>query len=329
MAPYLFIGLMFAGFLHVAFTNNFIVKHLGAHSTFSIIKAALLGVPLPICSCGVIPMALFLRKSNATKGAVMSFLISAPQTGIDSIIATYGLLGPVFAVFRPIVALLVGILGGLIISISEKPKKQLNNILNNSCKICSKTDQHKHSIIEKLKAMLSYSYVSFLDDISLQLIIGIIISGLIGFFIPHNFFSDHINNNFLTMLLMIIVCIPMYVCATASIPIALSLIVKGISPGVAFVFLVVGPATNISTIILITSAMGKRFTFIYLSVMIISAIIAGYFLNAFFNYFYTNSITTLTHIHHNYHMIMYVFTIIFSIALILSLLRKSYKKFYA
>ncbi|MDY6915249.1 MAG: permease, partial [Candidatus Cloacimonadota bacterium] len=109
MAPYLFIGLLFAGFMHLIFTRNMIAKHLGDNNLLSVIKASILGVPLPLCSCGVIPTALYLRKQKASAGATISFLISTPQTGIDSIVATYGLMGPVFAIFRPIAAFITGI----------------------------------------------------------------------------------------------------------------------------------------------------------------------------------------------------------------------------
>ncbi len=286
MAPYLLLGLTFAGILHVLFSKDFIVKHLGRNSIGSVIKAAVLGVPLPLCSCGVIPTALSLRKSKASHGAVMSFLISTPQTGVDSIIATYGMLGPVFAVFRPIAALIMGAVGGLVARFAsggdgEGDAEQTNGG-GVECAVCGDTAEHRHGPLEKVRAMVTYAYGTFLDDISLQLVIGIVISGIISYAIPDGFFAKYVNSELVGMVAVIIAGIPLYVCATASIPIAAALMMKGLSPGVAFVFLAVGPATNAATIALVSSKLGRRFVSMYVSVMVIGSVLAGLALNATF-----------------------------------------------
>jgi uncharacterized membrane protein YraQ (UPF0718 family) len=283
MAPYLLLGLTFAGILHVVFSRALIMRHLGAGSLGSVVKAALLGVPLPLCSCGVIPTALSLRKSRASEGATLSFLISTPQTGIDSIIATYGLLGPVFAVFRPFAALVMGIVGGLSANLFE-PRGSAGETSSDGrgpdCTICPLERPHSHTPWERLRAMATYAYGEFLDDIALQLVVGIAISGAIAFAVPPAFFERAIGNELLAMGLMILGGIPLYVCATASIPIAAALMLKGLSPGAAFVFLAVGPATNAATITLIVNAMGKRIAAIYLGVIAACSIGAGFALNA-------------------------------------------------
>ncbi len=281
MAPYLMLGLVFAGILHVLFKKEFIVKHLGSNSFGSVLKASLLGVPLPLCSCSVVPTALSLRKNNASIGASVSFLISTPQTGVDSIAATYGMLGPVFAFFRPIAALIMGIVGGVVTNIVVKKSSVQSVAMPSSfpCVICKEPSEHTHSWLDKMRAMSRYACIDFLDDITIQLMIGIVIAGVLSFFIPPDFFVTYVNNDFLGMILMMLLGIPMYVCATASIPIALALMDKGLSPGAAFVFLACGPATNAATIALINKAMGTKIIGIYLGVIAVCSLAAGFALN--------------------------------------------------
>ncbi len=301
MAPYLLLGLTFAGVLHVLFSQDFVSRHLGGRGFSAIVKAAVLGVPLPLCSCGVVPTALSLRQSRASEGATVSFLISTPQTGIDSIIATYGMLGPVFAVFRPLAAFVMGIAGGLVtqaLAGRQPPAAAAVASPAKTCKLCPDPVPHHHSWPEKIIAMARYGYGDFLDDISRQLTIGIILSGVITYFVPDNFFSRYAGNQFLEMLLMIVGGIPLYVCATASIPIAYALILKGISPGAAFVFLAVGPATNMATITLIGNVMGKKVVAIYLAVITIFSLIAGCLLNGIIDLFYGGSLHLEQLAHH-------------------------------
>ncbi len=324
IAPYLFIGLTFAGLLHIFFKRDFIIRHLGKDDFLSVIKASILGVPLPLCSCGVIPTAMHLRKQRASKGATLSFLISTPQTGIDSIIATYGMMGPVFAVFRPLAAFVMGICGGMITNGLTKDDKEDQKIdaAVFECDTCEITAPHTHSILEKLTYGMKYAYLEFLDDISLQLVFGIVLAGIISFVIPENFFARYGGEGFIGMMLMIAFGIPLYVCATASIPIAVSLILKGISPGAAFVFLVVGPATNAATIAMIGNAMGKKIVVIYLSVISIFAILGGYALNFIFDVFGNEKDYSFLHQHQENSLILNILLILFSVILLMSLYRK-------
>lgn len=323
IAPFLFIGLTFAGFLHIFFKKNLIIKHLGSNNFTSVLKASILGVPLPLCSCGVVPTALYLRRQKASKGATLSFLISTPQTGIDSIIATYGLMGPIFAIFRPVAAFVTGIIGGVVTNLFTEKKKVVSNKIESSfeCNLCEIKTSHKHKVWEKLRAGFKYAFSEFLDDIAWQLIVGIILAGIISYAIPDDYFADFGGNGLAGMLIMIAFGIPLYVCATASIPIAVSLIAKGISPGAAFIFLVVGPATNIATITLIGKVLGKKMIAIYLSVISIFAVLGGFALNYIFRFVSFQS-GKMMHEHRSNNAILFGFMLLFSAALLISLYKK-------
>lgn len=335
MAPYLMIGLIFVGILHIFFSKELIVKQIGKNNISSVLKSAIFGIPLPLCSCGVIPSSVYMARNGASKPSVISFLISTPQTGIDSIIATYGMMGWVFAIYRPFAALFMGLFGGLIsIFISKSsnehsPIEAKKDIPEN---IDIETFQQPNDIKHKFKKMTKYAFVEFLDDISVQFLIGLVIAGLISYFIPDDFFRDStINSGFLGMLLMILISAPMYVCATASIPIAVSLLMKGFSPGVAFVFLAVGPATNAASFTIIVKVLGKKLALAYLFSIIISAIIFGYILDFIFNYFKIDQSIILSHIHHHnedsVNILFLTLSIIFFILLIASYYRKISEKF--
>ncbi|MBN2188690.1 MAG: SO_0444 family Cu/Zn efflux transporter [Chitinispirillaceae bacterium] len=283
MAPYFLIGLSIAGVLHILLKKEFIVRHLHTHGIGSVFKAALFGIPLPLCSCGVLPTALSLRKNGASEGATVAFLIATPQTGVDSIAATYALLGLTFAVFTPFSALTAGVVGGFVTLVWRSQRNVATGTASDvACNLCMQSGPHPHSLTEKIKGMASYAYREFLDDISIRLLAGIAISALIALLVPDDFFSRYLENDFLSMLVMIAVGIPVYICATASIPIALALIAKGLSPGAALVFLTAGPAANAATITLIASIMGRRVAAIYLGTIATMAIVNGTILNAVF-----------------------------------------------
>ncbi len=355
MSPYLLLGLAFVALLNIFVNKDLISKQIGDKSILSILKAALFGIPLPLCSCGVVPTTVYLHRNGASKASTLSFLISTPQTGIDSIIATYGLMGPIFAIFRPIAALIMGIIGGLVANIFEKneneeikPKakvnpKQINfNIIEQTSikkdTVCDDNCGEKNDEIANLPLKnriipsLKYAFIDFVDDISNQFIVGVIISGLIAFFIPESFFSDlGIGSGILGMLIMVAIGIPMYVCATASIPIALILIAKGFSPGVAFVFLATGPATNAASIAIIGKTLGKKITLIYLLTIIVSSIIMGTLLDLIFNYTgtietYRESLACHTDIIEGFDLKL-VFGIIFASLLIYNYIRKFHQKY--
>ena len=272
MSPWLLLGFLIAGLLHVFFPDGKINKLLGRSNMKSVLRAALIGIPLPLCSCGVIPTGISIYKNGASKGASISFLISTPQTGVDSILVTYSLLGLPFAVVRPIVALITGVFGGFFTNNLMPEDGQKTEITDNS-----KNSNGKHKNI--ISEIFNYAFVDFLQDIAKWLIIGLLLAALIAIFVPNDFFASYIHNDFLGMLIILAASIPVYVCATSSVPIAAVLLMKGISPGAALVFLMAGPATNAATISVIGNSMGKKTLFVYLGTLILGALLSGLFID--------------------------------------------------
>lgn len=312
MAFYLLFGFIIAGFLHVLFPKEKIMHSLGKPDFGSVLKSAIIGVPLPLCSCGVVPTAVSLYKQGASRGAVMSFLTSTPQTGVDSILATYGLLGPIFAVFRPIAAFVNGILAGIFTNIISKKDEvaRTSGFSDYCCAVCGReNDGHRHGFFAVIKKALSYSFGDFLDDIANWIILGIIIAGLIDLFIPREFFLKYTGSNLESMLLMVLVGIPLYVCSTGSIPIAVVMMMKGLSAGAALVFLVCGPATNAASLILITKTIGKKFALIFVLSIAVTSILMGFLLNYVFELFSVNPIEHISaarHVHNASNWFYYV-----------------------
>lgn len=338
ISPFLLLGLFFVGLLHIFFSKEFIIKHIGKDNLGSIVKASVLGVPLPLCSCGVIPTAIYMAKNGASKGAIISFLISTPQTGIDSIMATYGMLGWVFAIYRPIIAFVSGIVGGIIVNIfskeplnitvEEEEQIEASSCSSGSCdsSSCSTETPKKQNAFMRF---YHYAFVEFLDDIAVHFIIGIIISGLISFFIPDEFFIKYsLGSGILGMLVMIAVGLPMYICATASIPIAITLMMKGVSPGAAFVFLTVGPLTNAASMAILAKIFTKKLMLIYVTSASVIAIIAGLFLDLIVNTFGLQDLVipkmAAGHMHDGgfLHAIYITSAIIFALMLLSSLYRR-------
>jgi len=277
MAPWLLFGFFAAGVLSVFFSPNYIYKHMGKPGLKSIFKAALFGVPLPICSCGVIPITVSLKKQGAGRGAAGSFLISTPQTGLDSFFATYAMLGWAFAIFRPIIAFITGIIGGLLMENFGAPKNE------NEAEVPSdETEAENKPRVRGWKtipAVLHYGFIKLLGNIASALLIGLVLAAFIHLVVPPDFGAKYLQSDWLAMPAMLLFGIPLYVCSTASVPIAASLIVKGISPGAALVFLITGPATNIATITIMSKILGKKAVVIYVVTVAAAAIIAGYIFN--------------------------------------------------
>ena len=279
MAPYILFGLFFAGVLHELVPQTLVSKHLGKDSIGSVIKATLFGIPLPVCSCGVIPLAASIKKSGASNGATLSFLISTPITGADSILATYGMFGWVFTIYRVISSIIISILAGIITNLTAqekskrvqtpfstvalKPMHSVNTVScsGSSCE-CTQAKAKKHF---SLLASLHYAFVTLLGDIAKPLFFGLIIGALITVAVPKNLSSLLIEYHWFSYLITVAIAIPMYVCATASLPIAAGFILAGVSPGAAFVFLSAGPATNMLTISIIKKMMGNKILYIYLA----------------------------------------------------------------
>ncbi len=286
MSPYVLLGFLIAGFLHEFVKSETMSRHLSGGGWKPIFKAALLGVPLPLCSCGVLPTAVGLYRQGASKGATTAFLISTPQTGVDSIAATYSLLGLPFAILRPIAALIGGIIGGVGVNFVDKSNnsdhltenssllrsKESHIECHSSC--CNATSLHK-SFVSKILGAIKYGLVDMVASVGKWLVIGLVVAALITIYVPDHFLISLSDRPLLAMLAMIVIAIPMYVCATGSIPIAMSLVVKGLNPGAAFVLLMAGPAANFASMIVLGKTIGKKATAIYVLSVIITALIFG------------------------------------------------------
>jgi hypothetical protein len=268
MSPWLLLGFLMAGMLHVFFPDGKINNLLGKGNTRSVIRAALIGVPLPLCSCGVIPAGISLHKNGASKGASVSFLISTPQTGVDSVLVTYSMLGLPFAIIRPFVAFITGIAGGYFTHFFEKrnPHQEAK---------AERIASQNLKIERPIRSVFRYAFYDFMNDLAQWLIIGLLVAALIAVVIPDDFFAGYIKNELIGMMIILLVSIPFYVCATSSVPIAAVLMAKGLSPGAALVFLMAGPASNAATISVIGKSLGRRTLIVYMATLILGSLFFG------------------------------------------------------
>ncbi|MDE6485510.1 MAG: permease [Duncaniella sp.] len=271
MSPYILLGFLIAGLLHAFVSRETFARHLSGNSLSTFVKSALIGVPLPLCSCGVLPTAIAMRRNGASRAASSAFLISTPQTGVDSIAATWSLLGPAFAVLRPVAALVTAVAGGAAVGTTERGETEAEK-----CTFApDAVEERPDTFMGKVIASLRYGFVDLVSSIGLWLTIGLIIAALITVYVPADFFAILGNRPIVSMIIALIVAVPMYVCATGSIPIALSLMLKGLSPGTAFVLLMAGPAANFASFTLISREMGRRAAIVYLSSIIAGAMAMG------------------------------------------------------
>ena len=305
MSPYLLLGFLLAGLMHAFVPGKFYTKYLSRKSFRSVLNAALLGIPLPLCSCGVIPTAMSLRKEGASKGAVVSFLIATPQTGVDSIIATFSLMGLPFAIVRPIAALFTAIFGGVIVDKAEPEKKccchsEEKKTEEDSCCCHSHKEEAEHvchchseekkgegschchshkSFFTKMREALTYAYVDMMEDIGKWLVIGLVVAAAITVLVPTEYFAVFQGNTLASMLLVLCIAMPMYLCATGSIPIAVALMMKGLTPGAALVMLMAGPACNFASMLLIRRSLGLRTMLVYILSIVLGAVAFGYLID--------------------------------------------------
>ncbi|MBQ0050357.1 MAG: SO_0444 family Cu/Zn efflux transporter [Bacteroidales bacterium] len=282
MSPYLLLGFFLAGIMHAFIPGMVYHRYLGGKGFRSVLYGALLGVPLPLCSCGVIPTAMSLRREGASKGATTSFLIATPETGIDSIVATYSLLGLPFAILRPIAAFCNALLGGWLINrfdkseTSDRERARQSSTPHSADCCCGSSHERTTSLAGKLREALHFGYVEMMQDIGKWLLVGLVVAGLITVLVPDDFFAQFRGNTQLSMLVVLCIAIPMYICATGSIPIAVALMLKGLTPGSALVLLMAGPACNMASILVIKKVMGGKTLFLYLLSIISMAICWGH-----------------------------------------------------
>jgi uncharacterized membrane protein YraQ (UPF0718 family) len=284
MSVYLIFGFFIAGILSVFLSPAWVEKQLGGKGYIQAIKASIFGVPLPLCSCGVIPVSMSLRKHKASKSAVISFLLSTPQTGVDSILVTYSLLGPVFAIFRPVIAFITGCIGGFAVEIFDKPNpdnsKQDNR--DNDCQDeCCNNNKIKTNV---LKRIFKFSFITLPKDIAGAMLIGLVVAAVLSAIIPEDFFAGNIGKGLFSMLIMLFLGIPVYVCATASVPIAAVLLAKGLSPGAVLVFLMAGPATNAVSFMTVAKSLGYKSAIIYLATVAVCAVSFGLLLDYIYRF---------------------------------------------
>lgn len=312
MAPYILFGLVFAGILHELVPDTIVTKHLGKDNVSSVVKSTVFGIPLPVCSCGVIPLATSIKKSGASKGSTLSFLISTPITGVDSIMATYGIFGWIFTLYRVVTSMMIAIVAGILTNIFDKdtfassgavksatpslstvappktaraafsihtPQEESCGTGRGSCCGSACEENKKFSFMAAMK----YAFVTLLGDIAKPLFWGLLVGALITVAIPDNLAQLLKDYSWLSYIVVIAIAVPMYVCATASLPVAAGLMLSGVSAGAAFVFLSAGPATNTVTIGVVKKMLGSKSLVIYLGSIIIGSIFFGVGLDYIFD----------------------------------------------
>ncbi|MCW8931567.1 MAG: SO_0444 family Cu/Zn efflux transporter [Gammaproteobacteria bacterium] len=314
-APWLLLGFIAAGLIKAWIPKDGLQRWLGGKGLWTVTKAAIIGAPLPLCSCGVLPAATELHRNGASRSSTVSFLISTPETGVDSIALSYVLLGPVMAIIRPIAAVGSAIITGLITALVPDNKIENNEVTcadshcgcsntvtieieqqESSCCSSSACNEQKtpgNSFITRTWSGLRYALVDMVDDLILWLSIGLILAAIISTIFPPMAMAEW-GSGLSAMLLMLLIGVPMYICATASTPIAASLIMAGVSPGTVLVFLLAGPATNIATIGVIQKEMGKGVVIAYLSGISICSIMFGYLTDWYINYNDFNVMSQMT-----------------------------------
>lgn len=286
MAPYLMLGFFVAGLIHVFVSSEKIKKSFGAKGLMGVLKASLLGVPLPLCSCAVIPSAVTLKKNGATNGATSAFLISTPESGVDSIMVTYAMMGLPMAIIRPVTAFASAFFAGVLqLIFNNEDYSEVIEAAPTSCcgpkKPCSSKVVERTSLAAKFAKTIKFSYIELIDDMAGWLFLGIVAAVCIEFFAPADIFEG--LNPTTGRLIILGLGIPLYICASASTPIAASLIMKGMSPGMALLFLLVGPATNISNIFVLNKYIGKKGVLINVFSIGFVALIASYITDYLFS----------------------------------------------
>jgi len=283
-AAWVLFGFLVAAIVKAFIPDKLVNRHLGTNGPSSVIKASLFGIPIPLCSCGVVPAAMGLRKQGAGKGATSAFLISTPETGVDSIAITWALMDPIMTVARPVAAFITSLAAGFLeIFVGDrKPPEPVESEGECSCSgecSASKKNNEKLSFHQRLKESLDFVFDDLLADVGKWLLVGIFLAGIVSYALPPEIIENYLGNVTLQMLLMLVIGIPVYVCATSSTPLAAAFILKGLSPGAALVFLLVGPATNMATMTVVYKLLGRRSLFIYLASIAVSSLGLGYLLN--------------------------------------------------
>ena len=316
-APFLLFGMLLAGLLHVVLSRRWIERLLGHRGLLGVITAAGLGLPLPLCSCSVVPVVLALRRKGASGPASLSFLITAPESGADSIMLTWGMLGPIMAIARPVASFLTALWAG-VLTIAFDPRNEPPIVaVPHASQPPAEHHAHLHreqtdegdvvgirglweaasrdlkrrwtrpneptdgaaapsapSLRSIGRSILRYAFVELADDIAFWMVVGFLAAGVIVAVVPDDLVGGLGAGPF-AMLFLLLISVPLYICASASTPIAAALVAKGVSPGAALVFLLAGPATNMATILLLTKLFGSRFVSVYLTAIATATLACG------------------------------------------------------
>ena len=286
---FILFGFFVAGLLKAFIPDDFIRRHLGRGKRSGVLKASLFGVPIPLCSCGVIPAAAGLRAQGAGKGAIASFMISTPETGVDSIAVTWALLDPVMTVIRPVAAFMTALITGMGVNLLDRDKSPgplempfpMAATCSDGCG-CTGGEHRSPGLWKKLRQGVGFAFGDLLGDIGPWLLVGIGLAGVITVYVSPRFIEAHLGGGIYAMLIMLALSTPLYVCATASTPIAAALALKGLSPGAALVFLLAGPATNVATLTVVARLLGKRVAAVYLSAIVACSLGLGLVVNAIY-----------------------------------------------
>ncbi|HSO20925.1 MAG TPA: SO_0444 family Cu/Zn efflux transporter [Desulfosarcina sp.] len=290
---FILFGLAVSGVLRIFLNPAAVSRHLGQGRFRSVFKASLMGVPVPLCSCGVLPAATALKEQGANNGAVTSFLISTPESGVDSIAITYALMDPIMTVMRPVAAFVTAFAAGIAENLLGRPDTSRPVAADLTCPVdgccdgrnCSpEVHRRHHSLAEKARAGLRFAFTDVWGDLAVWFLFGLLLSGIVTVMIPESVFSRYMGGGMAAMLIMLAVGIPIYICATASTPIAAALILQGVSPGAALVFLMTGPATNVTSLTVLARVLGRRATAIYLTAIAVSAVAFGMLVDAVYGW---------------------------------------------
>jgi len=286
-SPYLILGLTISALVKVFLSDQWIKKQLGSKGWLAPIKATLIGVPLPLCSCSVIPTAITFRQAGASKASTSAFLIATPESGIDSIAMTYAMMDFPMTIIRPIAALVSGLVAGALQFFANEDEVATLESVDHCCPSKEEPAKNKPFAL-KFKEGLNYAYNDLMNDIALWLLIGLLLGAAIECFVPQDFFLNIGEHQ--SRLAILLLGIPLYICASATTPIAAALVMKGMSPGSALLLLLVGPATNASNFIVLQKALGRK----SMILNIVAVAIVGLAFSYFTDYLYHTMNWTLT-----------------------------------
>jgi hypothetical protein len=286
-APYALVGFLAAGLLKAFLPKGLVARHLGGTGLMSIVKASVLGAPLPLCSCGVLPAAAELRKSGASKGATAAFLTATPETGVDSVAVTYGMLDPVMTVVRLLAAIFSAVAAGVFVSLSTRGKlappamKKLEPLSPNPSSGCCEEGCGCEESVEsktfwgRFRDGVAYAMGELMGDVGLWLMFGVLLAGVVTAVVPDGLIEQYLGSGVGAMLAALALSTPLYVCATASTPLAAALAAKGLSPGAALVLLLAGPATNAAALTVAGKILGPRGLAAYLTALVLASLGLG------------------------------------------------------